>query len=900
MNFINYTDYQFTHPEFLKLFYVIPVFWFIALLGIKKLALWRLFLSSIFRSIVFGAIVLALSGLSKVEKDFKDLEVIYLMDKSNSIDEDGQEWMNKYVKDLDAKFSEDVKRELSIFGLNTKLAYDMETFSDAGNLSTDTDLADLNVDRTNIENAIVSNLGRFKSNVAKRLVLVTDGNENAGNVLKAAMLAMNENVKIYTAAPPKSIFEEKITLKKVVAPAEIPVGKTGEIKIIVENKSDSYVKGRIDLFIRRPENDNNPVLFKKWDVKMAPGLNVFKTKYMPSKKGFTRFETIFKTDENINIEENKKVNAVIVTGKSKILYVNGVSGRKLFLPNTLEQRDLKVDIVKPDKIPATVLDMLEYDSIIFSNVSKPMFNRDRMKTIERYVRDFGGGFVMLGGENSFIQGGYVNTPIEKILPVKMEGGEHKRKEKKYRFSLMMVMDKSASMGGKKMTFAKKAALELVKQLKDNDKLGIVAFDNNPYLITALRPIPAVKVDLISKLSRLRPGGGTNIFPALKMAYIGIIDSKAKKNHVVLLSDGNSEFLYYNKEALLRAYKETKVSISTIAIGKWFVNTNLLKEIARRTGGSFYRVSDVVELPRLIIKDVENSISQTDIHEEFFYPKKVKDSKILKNISQEQLPPLKGFSLTTPKSGAETPLISDVRGKRDPILSNWRYGLGKTLVYTADAEARWSSDWIKWIKYNKFWSQALRWTMRDAPASDYSLKVEEIDGKPHLIIESFFKGEQIEATTKRSAGLITPSDMKVLLYKNSPDGKSTISTNSRPKELLLRQIGPTSFMSSLENFEPGNYFTNVLFMKSNKVLSNKVKGVIIPQFKVTANLSDSGKHYNNLELLQKVAEVTDGKHNPDIEDITFNNDEVLNLINLAKYLIPIALLAFMFDIALRRR
>ncbi len=900
MDFINYTDYQFTHPEFLKLFYVIPIFWLIALIGIKKLPIWRLLLSSIFRSVVFGVIVLVLAGLSKVEKDLKDLEVIYLVDRSNSIDDDGKAWIDKYVQNLDSKLPEDVKRELSVFGLNTKLAYDMEKLPDAGDLSKDIDLADLNVDRTNIENAIVSNIGRFDSSAAKRIVLVSDGNENAGNVLKAAMLAMNADVEIFTAAPPKSIFEEKISLKKVLAPAEIPVGKTGEIKIIVENKSDSYIKGHIDLFIRRPENEDNPVLFKKWDKKIAPGLNVFKTKYIPSKKGFTKFETILKSDEKINIEENRKVNAVIVTGKSKILYVNGVKGRKLFLPNTLSERDLTVDVVSPDKIPTTVLDMLEYDSVIFSNVSRAMFSRDRMKTIERYVRDFGGGFVMLGGENSFIQGGYINTPIEKILPVKMEGGEHKRKEKKYRFSLMMVMDKSASMGGKKMTFAKKAALELVKQLKDNDKLGIVAFDNNPYLITALRPIPAVKVDLISKLSRLSPGGGTNIFPALKMAYIGIVNSKAKKNHVILLSDGNSEFLYYNKEALLRAYKESKISISTIAIGKWFVNTNLLKEIARRTGGSFYRVADVVELPRLIIKDAEDSISQTDIHEEFFYPKKIKDSKILRNISEEQLPPLKGFSITTPKSGAETPLVTTIRGKNDPILSNWRYGLGKTLVYTADAEARWSSDWIKWIKYNKFWSQALRWTMRDTPASDYSLKVDKIDGKPYLIIESFFKEEQIGATTTKSTGKITPSDMKVLLYKNSPDGKSTILADSKPQELLLRQIGPTSYMSSIENLKPGNYFTNVLFMKSDKVLSNKVKGLIIPQFKAATTFSDSGEHYNNVELLRKVSEITSGKYNPEIKDITKNEDEVLNLINLAKYLIPIALLAFMFDIALRKR
>jgi hypothetical protein len=41
--------------------------------------------------------------------------------------------------------------------------------------------------------------------------------------------------------------------------------------------------------------------------------------------------------------------------------------------------------------------------------------------ISDFVGQRGGGFLMLGGKNSFAQGGYVNTPIEDILPLYING-----------------------------------------------------------------------------------------------------------------------------------------------------------------------------------------------------------------------------------------------------------------------------------------------------------------------------------------------------------------------------------------------------------------------------------------------------------------------------------------------
>lgn len=898
-------NYDFLHPEFLKLFYIVPVFWLFAIPGIRKLAIWRVVLAVMFRSIAFSMIVLALAGLSRVEKNLKEVDLIYLADVSDSIDAKGKEWMKRYIKDIEVNVKGSIKSELNIFAMNSKRIDSAEVITDSFDVNND--FTDLNPERTDIASSIISSLGRFREGATKRMVLLSDGNENAGDITKAALLAKNENVRIFTVTPPKTIFENNITLKKVLLPDEIPLGKTAEIKVVVDNENASPISGNVKLVLHQSNIAEPAILFKQWNDNFVPGLNIYKIKYRPDKKGFFRFETILECDGDINIEEDNIVCPLIVTGKSKILYVSGKKERKLFLPETLEERDIDVDIVTPDEIPDTILDMLAFESIIFSGVSKDMLKPGNMELIEQYVKDFGGGFVMLGGENSFIQGGYSGTPIEKILPVKMVGGEHRRKIDSYRYSLMLVVDKSASMTGKKMTFAKKAAIELVEQLGVKDKLGIIVFDKNPYMIQELRPVIDVKVGLVDKLSRLNPGGGTNIFPALKKAYLNILKSEAKKNHVILLSDGNSEFVNYNKEALIKSFKKANITISTIAIGNWFVNTTLLKDIAESTGGTFYNINDVSGLPKLMVKDVEYSLSKTDFHEETFYPVKVGSSPILKDISQEQLPPLKGFSITTSKENAETPLVTDIRGKNDPILANWRYGLGKTVAYMADAEARWSTDWIKWIKYNKFWSQSLRWAMKDIPESEYAVKVKTMDNVPYLFIESFYKDDLLNTGNRKENDKIKPVELKVRLYNTKPtrpgsekdDNINVAEHNREYEELLLRQIGPGSYISPLDSFEPGNYFTNVLFTRDNKVLSSKNKGLIIPESKISAKPFDSGKFYNDVATMKKIANITGGKYNPEIEEITENYEWVSIFESLVKYLIPIMLGAFIIDVALRK-
>ncbi|MDO4746702.1 MAG: TIM barrel protein, partial [Bacillota bacterium] len=120
-----------------------------------------------------------------------------------------------------------------------------------------------------------------------------------------------------------------------------------------------------------------------------------------------------------------------------------------------------VDIVFLSDIPATAL-------------SKPQF-----RTLDDFVRNRGGALFLSGGIRSFASGEYPGSDLESILPVRSdytpdrnEGGT----------AICFLIDRSGSMKGEKLSFAKSAVTEAMTLLSGKDRVGIIAFDQNPEVV----------------------------------------------------------------------------------------------------------------------------------------------------------------------------------------------------------------------------------------------------------------------------------------------------------------------------------------------------------------------------------------------------------------------------------
>ncbi|HHT9132334.1 MAG TPA: glutamine amidotransferase, partial [Candidatus Tripitaka californicus] len=69
-----------------------------------------------------------------------------------------------------------------------------------------------------------------------------------------------------------------------------------------------------------------------------------------------------------------------------------------------------------------------FDLVIFQNFDYRPYDATMSRfnyylaNVERYIRQDGGGFLMIGGDLSFSHGGYDGTPVEDILPVELNEG----------------------------------------------------------------------------------------------------------------------------------------------------------------------------------------------------------------------------------------------------------------------------------------------------------------------------------------------------------------------------------------------------------------------------------------------------------------------------------------------
>ncbi|MDQ6760780.1 MAG: glutamine amidotransferase, partial [Acidobacteriota bacterium] len=240
--------------------------------------------------------------------------------------------------------------------------------------------------------------------------------------------------------------------------------------------------------------------------------------------------------------------------------------------------------------------------------------------------------------------------------------------------------------------------------------------------------------LIKRLvSGITPDGGTQIAPALTEAYRKILPTKGTFKHIVLLTDGISEegdSLDLAKEAA-----NQHVTISTVGLGQ-DVNRGYLEKVANMAGGKAYFLNEPTGLEQILLKDVKEHTGSTAIEK----PLKAVVSKkveVLEGVAIESAPALKGYVKFIAKPTAETILTID---EKDPLLSRWQYGLGRSVVFASDAKSRWAADWVTWKGFDKFWTNLFRDLLPHAQAGEARAEYDSASGE---LIVDYQLGRNVE-------------------------------------------------------------------------------------------------------------------------------------------------------------
>src|SRR5687767_32789 len=230
----------FDQPWWLLLLLLVPLLWIFSFKSLSGLGPNRRIFALLFRTAVFTLLVLALAGI-QLQKISDRVTVMYLLDQSESIPKPVREAMLEYVmEDVkahrragDFQSATEDKAGIIIFGREATIEY--PPFADeiraAGVLES---LYELRTDATNISSAMKLAQASFPEDSAKRIVLVTDGNENVGDARTIARTLADAGIGI-DVVPIRLASQSEIAVEKVALPSDIRRGQPMEARVVVEN-----------------------------------------------------------------------------------------------------------------------------------------------------------------------------------------------------------------------------------------------------------------------------------------------------------------------------------------------------------------------------------------------------------------------------------------------------------------------------------------------------------------------------------------------------------------------------------------------------------------------------------------------------------------------------------------
>ncbi|UCG15621.1 MAG: VWA domain-containing protein [Phycisphaerales bacterium] len=542
-------------------------------------------------------------------------------------------------------------------------------------------------DQTDIERAMRLALNCGSTHEHCDVYVLTDGNFNQGRWQKAWNAAADGDATVHTIVLDKPLPPEVAAADLALPPTvRVNQGFTAEVHIA------STTRTRAELRVFR---DGYAV--DRRAVELMPGENNFKIPGLyVREKGFHVVEVVVRAEQDTQLQNNTIRSLVVVPGEARILYVDGDEDQIPYLKSALELEGMLVEGRPATGVPQNLSELLGFDAFILSNVPADRLSRRQMQTIRTYVRDFGGGFLMLGGDESFGLGGYFHTPIEEILPVRMPIQKDLIRPS---LGIMLVIDKSGSMEGVKIQLAKRAAIATAEAINPRDQIGVIGFDGESRVILELTSA-ADRATITNHISALDAGGGTFLYPALEDAHGRLLNSNARRKHVIVLSDGQTQGFGY--EDIVQAMAADGITLSAVGIGDG-ADMNLMEGIAMAGGGRAYFTSDLYSIPQIFTREALRA-SRSMLVERLVQPVAISDDVALAEIDTDEFPLLTGYVATTPKAAANVILVSD---SGDPLLANWRYGLGRTVAFTSETKPRWAEDWLEWPDFAKFWSQLVR-------------------------------------------------------------------------------------------------------------------------------------------------------------------------------------------------
>jgi uncharacterized membrane protein/Mg-chelatase subunit ChlD len=858
--------------------------WLLLLLALIPVVYWwktsrvpgspfRRWVSLALRSLLIIGIVFALAGTRLVWSS-KGICVVFVLDQSQSVPGPARDVVRERIANEIQKMGRDDRFVVVDFGGDAILE---SVPSAKGDMPPPAKVGDPS--RTDIARALRLAMATFPPDRQKRIVLFSDGNQNSGDALKEARIAAANAVDVDVLLVSAQQGHE-VMVDQLVVPPHV----RRDAHFVVRAILSSDTAQRVTLLVTRDGSPLEPLT-----VNLKAGSNVIDIPQEGmSDGGFHEYQVTVQpsSSESDTFAANNTGYAFTqVDAPGKVLLVEGSDQLDDPLYDTLRRGGIPAQRGTPGNVPSSVKDFAAYDCVILDNVNAYDLSAVQMSQLERWVKEFGGGLVLVGGDNSFGPGGYKDTPLEALSPVDMDV---KRKKHLASLAIVVVLDKSGSMGApprpgsslEKMNLADQGAVEVIKLLDQSDYAMIGSVDTEVKWVDQMKVIPMTPVNKArltsSTLRVVSGGGGIYCETALARAYdlVNAKEVQAMAKHVIMFADTTDSEQQDNCVAMARDnFARRGVTTSVIGLGeKSDPDSAFQQEVAKAGHGRWDATSDAMALPKLFAKEAFLVSRQAFVEKLEGFRPALYQSPLLEGFTSTGVPKLYGYVGTTLKPRA-TMAMHGIEPD-DPVLAHWSIGLGKCVAYTSDTGIRWGREWEAWTGDSKFWAQIVRWTSRSNVNNGVAATtvIDGADGR--VLVDAVDDAGKPINNLQLKANVIAPDQ------------------TTETRDVQLEQIGPGHYQGKFPASQRGTYLVTVADGKSSDPLATGGGVLSYP-----AEYRDLKA---NAPLLTSMAEATGGKQLSSLEGVfTPKPDPVRSFWPLWETLLVIIASSLLLDVAWRR-
>jgi hypothetical protein len=242
--------------------------------------------------------------------------------------------------------------------------------------------------------------------------------------------------------------------------------------------------------------------------------------------------------------------------------------------------------------------------------------------------------------------------------------------------------------------------------------------------------------------------------------------------------------------------------------------------------------------------------------------------LLDQVDMASAPALAGYVRFEMKPTGDDVLEVDGGQGKDPLLSEWQYGLGRAAVFASDAKSRWAADWVSWPGFDRLWTNIFRDLLPHGAANEAYARYDSANEE--ILVEYQLSAREAEPEHVPELYAIGPGDFR------RPVDASRVSPGA------YRGRVHVGGLTGLFRIRPLNETRD------------------FPEVGLYRQESEMTDYGSNLALLKSISQATGGRFNPPLSQVFDSAGRFIDsTMRLWPGLLAIAILFNLIELAMRK-